>query len=299
MIFIFLVRIVSVLVDIIILTFNKSEYSEYCIKGLIKTTYRPLRVIVVDNGSTDTTPDLLERFKKYSDTLGISVEIIYNKENRGAITGRNQALELVKGDFVVFLDNDVVIKEGEWLETLTSFLSDHNEVGAVSPKLIYPVFPFLIQCAGCDVSPTGKVNFRGRGVLRGTPEFNKQTKVQALISACMVVPVKIIEQVGKFDKLFSPVQFEDIDYCYRIREAGYKLMYLPEVEMYHFENVTTSRTKALNPAYNTIKNGMKFKKKWHHVFSKENGPDKADMKWVDIKPVFINDLDRTLFEYEV
>jgi len=279
------------LIDIIILVHNKYRYTEFCLKGLLRTLYRPLHVILVNNGSEDRTPETLAEFRHKAESRDIRVSIITNEANKGAVTGRNQALEKRIGEFTVFMDNDVVPVSRTWIKPMIEFLRSRPAAGAVSPKLIYPVEPFRIQCAGCDVAPTGKVNFRGRGAERRDPRFSAVLKAQALISACMCVPSDVIENVGPFDTLFSPVQFEDIDYCYRIKQEDRDLYYYPDIEMYHFENVTTSRTPALNPVYNTVKNGMKFKKKWKHVFSLENGPDERSMEWQAIDTVDIGDID--------
>ena len=85
------------------------------------------------------------------------------------------------------------------------------------------------------------------------------------------------------DEQFNPLQFEDIDYCYRARHAGYRVVYLPEVEMYHFENVTSGDTAAINYTYVTIKNGMRFKKKWRFMFETEGGPRDEDIEWMEIE----------------
>jgi hypothetical protein len=90
------------------------------------------------------------------------------------------------------------------------------------------------------------------------------------------------------------VQFEDIDYCYRLREAGLLCRYDPGVELYHFENVTSGRTEALNYPYLTVKNGMKFKKKWRHRFSAENGPSDKDWAWKAIASVKLDDVPEEL-----
>ena len=87
------------------------------------------------------------------------------------------------------------------------------------------------------------------------------------------------------------VQFEDIDYSYRIRELGKTVVYLPEVEMYHFENVTTSNIRpGMGLKRATIVNGLKFKKKWRHVFSKEDGPDDVDMNWEELPKVPLSEI---------
>ena len=81
---------------------------------------------------------------------------------------------------------------------------------------------------------------------------------------------------------FHPVQFEDIDYCYRIKEKNYKIFYDASVEMYHFENVTSGDTPTINYTYVTIKNGMRFKRKWRFMFEKEGGPPDSEFVWKEI-----------------
>ncbi len=267
------------LVSVVLLVHNKVGYSERCLRGLLATAYRPLEIILVDNGSTDSTPALLDDFQERFEKQDIGVVRIRFDENVGAVAGRNQAINRTSGQFVVFMDNDVVPRSGGWIERLVKYLLEHPDVGAVGPKMVYPTKPHLIQCAGCDVSPTGKVWFRGRGEAIDAAEFNSERECQALISACWMMPASAVKVVGALDEGFSPVQYEDIDYCYRLRESGYKVVYLPEVEMYHFENVTTGRTGDLNYRYLTVKNGLRFKNKWRRRFSREGGPDESEMVW--------------------
>ena len=90
---------------------------------------------------------------------------------------------------------------------------------------------------------------------------------------------------GAFDEAFNPVQYEDIDLCYRARAAGFKLLYEPAVEMYHFENVTTEGSGDLNFKYLTIKNGLLFKRRWQHMFAHEDGPSDASIVWREVPRV--------------
>jgi GT2 family glycosyltransferase len=267
------------LVSVVLLVHNKAGYSERCLRGLLDTPYRPFEVILVDNGSSDSTATLLDDFQERFERGGIGVTRIRFDRNVGAVAGRNQALSRVNGQFVAFVDNDVVHRTRSWMGRFVEYLLANPEVGAVGPKLIYPTEPHLIQCAGCDVSPTGRVWFRGRGEPVDAAEFNSERECQALISACWMMPASAVKVIGPLDEGFSPVQYEDIDYCYRLREAGYRVMYLPEVEMYHFENVTTGRTGSLNYRYLTVKNGLRFKNKWRRRYSRENGPPESAMVW--------------------
>jgi GT2 family glycosyltransferase len=160
----------------------------------------------------------------------------------------------------------------------------------VGPKLIYPFPPYRIQFAGGAVTPTGWVHFRGRGEAMDAAAYNKRREVQCLISACWMMPWEVYERLGPLDEGFNPLQFEDIDYCYRVRHAGYRVVYLPSVEMYHFENVTSGDTPAINYTYVTIKNGMRFKRKWRFMFESEGGPPDSEFRWHDIEKHDISEI---------
>jgi len=271
------------LISIIVLAHNKVDYTLRCFDGLLKSTYRPFEIVAVDNGSTDATPNLFATFAKKAKDAGIRFRPMRHDENVGAVTGRNLALHQAEGEYVVFLDNDVVPATRSWLERMLSALRADKTVGIVGPKLVYPFEPHQIQFAGGAVTPTGWVQFCGRGEPRDHPQFNVARDVQCLISACWMMPWDLHNLLGPLDEEFNPIQFEDIDYCYRARHAGYRVMYLPEVEMYHFENVTSDDTPTINYTYVTIKNGMRFKKKWRFMFENEDGPLDKDLNWQEIE----------------
>jgi GT2 family glycosyltransferase len=129
------------------------------------------------------------------------------------------------------------------------------------------------------ISPHGRVQYRGRGQAHDAPEFGRPAEVQCLISAAWLMRRAVCEQIGGLDEAFNPAQFEDFDFCYRARQAGWRIKYEPSVEMYHFENVTTGRTESLNYKYLTVKNGMRFKNKWQRRFSREGGRPDSERPW--------------------
>lgn len=270
------------LISIVTLGHNKAEYTRRYFEGLAQTTYRPLEIVFVNNGSTDHTPAVLEQAQADLADTDLSLRVITNSQNEGCCTARNRGLEVVRGEFVVLMDNDIVARTRSCFERMTAALKSDPTIGIVGPKLVYPFPPYDIQFAGGAVSPKGRVDFMGRGQKRDAPEHNQPRTVQCIISACMMMPRRIVEAVGPLDEQFNPIQFEDIDYSYRVRHAGYTIVYLPSVEMYHFENVTSGQTRKINYTYLTIKNGMKFKRKWHSMFSQEGGPLDSEMQWADV-----------------
>ncbi len=265
--------------SIIILACDKASYTEQCLRSLLSASPIRFEVIVVDNGSTDHTPQLLRDMAPAFDAAGASLRVIRNQTNLGACRGRNQGLAAAQGRYLVFLDNDCVISDPNWIETLRAAIEAQPRPALAGPKICYPFEPHDIQCAGVGISPSGRVQFRGRGEPRSDPRFNQRRQVQALISACLMFPREIYEAIGGLDEAYSPVQFEDFDFCYRAKAAGYLVLYVPEAEVYHWESVTSGGTAALPNTYLIIKNGLRFKKTWRHVFEKEHGPPDAECSW--------------------
>ncbi len=269
--------------SIIILTHNKCEYTRKCVESILRSENADVELIVVDNGSTDDTPALLEEMRGEYERRGWTLKTILNGRNVGCCTGRNQGVAQATGEFVVFLDNDIMVKDADWLPKLRGVLAQDPAYRMVGPKIIYPFEPYWIQCAGVGISRTGRVQFRGRGCDRDDPRFNTQQEVQCLISACVMMDKALLDEIGGFDEAFNPIEFEDFDLCYRAREKGYKVIYTPDVEIYHWESITSEGTAALPNTYLIIKHGLLFKQRWRHMFEKEDGPPDSECRWRKIE----------------
>lgn len=262
--------------SVIVLSYNKRLYTERCLRSLLASTARPLEIWVVDNGSTDGTVEFLKAFREEAAAQGIEVALILNPTNVGAVRGRNQALEKVRGEYIAFLDNDVVVRRRRWLEGLRAALEAEERNGIVGPKLLFPWPPYPIECAGCEVTVGGRVVYRGRGRPREALEYNEPRECPCLISACWLMRRAVYEELGPLDEAFSPVQFEDVDYCYRARQKGWRVLYEPRVEMYHFENITTAGSEGIAFKRLTIKNGLLFKRRWWEQIQRDATlPDEA------------------------
>lgn len=265
------------MISIIILHHNKADYSRACLDSLLNATARPLEVINVDNGSRDATPTLLDDWERRAGELGIETKRLRYSANIGAIAGRNNAMAVATGDFLVFLDNDTVVVQPRWLEQLRGFLTAHPGAAIVTPKLLFPWEPYSIECCGCGVSARGRIQYIGRGEARDS--VTEPFEIQCAISAAWMMPRSVYETLGALDEVYSPVQFEDLDYCYRARAAGFTVHCAPETEIYHFEHTTTAQSDDINFRYVTTKNGMTFKARWESVFREEHGPSDEAAQW--------------------
>ena len=270
--------------SIVILTHNNLARTQRCLSDLVAfTDCRDYELIVVDNGSADGTAEWQrDTFAPLCKNRGVMLKRLRNSTNIGCSPARNQGIDAADGGLCVFLDNDVSPRTTRWLQGLEAALEPG--VGMVGPKMVYPSRPHRIQCAGVGVSKRGNVMFLGRGEEIGAPPFNTPADVQALISACLLVPKKLLAEHGGFDPLFHPVQFEDFDLCYRLRGRGFRARCAPGVEMYHFESSTTRGVSGARNAAAVIRNGLAFKQRWARVFENEDGPPDALCRWRELPP---------------
>jgi GT2 family glycosyltransferase len=281
--------------SVVILHHNKAAYSEACLYSLLKTATRPLEIINVDNGSHDETPRLLDEWEEAAAEAGIETQRLTFETNIGAVRGRNEAIEVAGGDYIAFLDNDTVIFQPDWLNQSVRFLEENPQCGIVVPKLLFPWEPFAIECCGAAVSPSGRIQYLHRGEPAGS--VSEPFEIQCAISAAWVMRTELVETIGLLDEAFSPVQYEDMDFCYRARQRGYQVWAHPGIAAFHFEHTTTAGSEDINFRYVTTKNGLLFKKRWESTFRRENGTTEEATKWLTLPKHTIEEVDwRSLAE---
>lgn len=270
------------MISLVIPSMNKLDYTARCLDSLLLTDGIVHEFVLVDNGSTDGTAEYLLDFRRRAAARDIPVIVLFNDRNVGACTARNQAIGLCRGEEIAFLDNDIVLRDRGWLARLHAALNTDARIAMVTPKLLFPFPPFAIEHTEIGISPAGVIGYVGRGAPRDDPRFAAPRDVQCSASACVLVKRAVLDEVGGFDEIFNPVQFEDNDLFYRMKSHGYRLRYEPSVEMYHFENVTTDGSPKLNFKYQTVKNGLEFKRRWRHLFAEEQGPSDDELRWQEL-----------------
>jgi GT2 family glycosyltransferase len=270
------------LYSLVTLSHNKLACTRRCLTALLRDTRGdgPTELIAVDNGSTDGSREwLTEELPLLGAAHGVSVTTLTNAGNIGCATSRNQALARAAGAYIVFVDNDVAPRTRDWLAVLRRRIESSPTIGLAGPRLLFPHPPFAIQCAGVGISPRGHVAFLGRGEARDDARYAAARPVQCLISACLMVRGALLREHGGFDERFNPVQFEDFDLCYRLRDRGWEAWVEPAAELYHFESVTTQGTPSMpNPAV-VVRNGLAFQRRWRALFENEEGPPESACHW--------------------
>ncbi|MBZ0267478.1 glycosyltransferase family 2 protein, partial [bacterium] len=230
-------------VSIVIPLFHQVELTTKCLESLAEhTADGTFEVILVDNGSTDATPELLAR-------LDGNVKIVRNEKNLGFATACNQGAALASTEHLLFLNNDIEAKAG-WLPPLLDLMDADPSIGIAGSKLLFPSGE--VQHAGVAIleRPSGAFPLGAFHVHYGVDadcvEVSTPTRYQAVTGACLLVRRKLFEEVGGFDTYFWN-GCEDVDFCLKVGARGWKVVYEPKSVLVHHESKSGpqrfSRTK--------------------------------------------------------
>jgi GT2 family glycosyltransferase len=222
------------LVSIIIPTFNRADLVKVCIESIErKTTYKNYEIILVDNNSNESYS--LSYFDKISKKHTV---LKYSKPfNYAAIN--NFAVKHAKGEHILLLNNDTEVINGDWIEAMLEY-SQLPEIGAVGAKLLYP--DDSIQHAGVILGIGGVAGHSHKYFLRTAEGYigrvNSAQNISAVTGACLMVKKSIFKEVGGLDEQNLAVAFNDVDLCLKIHSAGYRNVYTPFAELYHYESIS-------------------------------------------------------------
>ena len=218
-------------------------------------------IIVADNGSTDNSLEVLA--KEFPDVKTIVLE-----KNYGFAEGYNRAIEQVDSEYVVLLNSDVEVPEA-WLNPLLAYLDAHSDVAAVQPKIRSWIRRTHFEHAGAAGGYLSKLYFpycRGRilwHVEEDKGQYDTEAEVDWTSGACMCVRTKVYKECGGLDAAFF-AHMEEIDLCWRTRNAGWRLVCLPQSVVYHLGGGALSyespRKTYLNHRNNLL---MIYKNKQH------------------------------------
>jgi GT2 family glycosyltransferase/Flp pilus assembly protein TadD len=213
------------LVSIIILTFNQLKYTKECVESIRKHTPEPHEIIFVDNGSTDVTGKWLKKLVENNSNY----RLIANTKNLGFSKGCNQGIEASTGEYILLLNNDVVVTEN-WLAGMLECIKSAPDIGIVGPMTN-------------NISGPQKVPDAGYSSIDGLSEYamafrqkNRHRRIacRRIVGFCMLFKQRLIEEVGSLDESFGSGNFEDDDLCLRVSLAGYRNVMAGDVFIHHY-----------------------------------------------------------------
>jgi GT2 family glycosyltransferase len=217
-------------VSIIIPVYNNLTLSLECLNSIKKFIDPDIsfEIIVADDASTDET------FAVFS--LINNIHYLRNDRNLGFLQNCNGALKVVKGEFTLFLNNDVQVTQ-DWLKVMLATFEEFPKVGVVGPKFVYPTGH--LQEAGAALMPDGSAVMVGLNQDASQPKFNYVRRVDYVSGACLLLPTHLIKDVGGFSEEFLPCYCEDSDLCLSVRAKGYDIYYNPGATIVHYLSKTT------------------------------------------------------------
>ena len=257
--------------SIVIPTYNGITHTEACLAALRETLPHNFReeIIVVDDASTDETPDVLERWTRSDERL----KVLRNPKNVGFVTSCNWGASAATGEIIVFLNNDTLPLPG-WLSSLLQTFRDRPDAGAVGGKLVYP--DGRLQEAGGIIFTDGSGANFGRGDYEvDAPLYNYVREVDYCSGALLATRRSLFEEIGGFDQRYCPAYYEDTDYCFAVREKGSRVYYQPESTIVHLEGASCGTDISSGVKRFQVVNQEKFVKKWGQVLKRQRPrPDK-------------------------
>lgn len=261
-------------VSIVILTLNQLEYTKLCLDSIYKNTKGQFEVIVVDNGSKNETKEYLIDFQRKNS----NVKLIFNKVNKGYAGGNNQGIAASVGDYIIFMNNDVIVTPS-WSDILIGVAEADSSCGIVGPV--------TNNIVGIQKIPDA--NYTLEHLNDYAEEHQKKfnniiiTSKRA-IGFCMLVKREVINNIGGFDLRFGIGNFEDDDLCIRAGLLGYKVFIAKEAYVHHFGSITFKNEIDMDYMDLLNKNLLVFFEKWGLEIPKNEIPRGYNVD--DIKKIF-------------
>ena len=254
-------------ISIIIPNKDSKKDLKKCIESILKkSTYDNFEIIIAENNSSkQSTFDYYELLKKEHE----NIKVVYIEEKGFNFSKiNNLAVKQAKGEYLLFLNNDIKVITPDFLEEMLS-ISSQDGVGIVGAKLIYP--DHRIQHAGVVIGIGGIAGHINKLIDQNEVGYYARASVinnySAVTAACMMVKKKVFEEAGGFTEELA-VAFNDIDFCLKVRNLNLQVVYTPYAKLYHFE----SKTRGLEDTEEKIKRFegevKYFKEKWKDILKK-------------------------------
>lgn len=230
------------LVSIITVNYNGTEHTLALLDSLQNISYPNIEVFVVDNASSQSPDEIAEKYPW--------VKLIRSKSNLGFAGGNNLALRQATGKYCLLINNDTEVPVN-FLEPLVEKMELDPKCGCVSPKLVYHYAPDTMQYAGSF----GFNIYTGRAFARGHKEkdngqYNSVEPTEIAHGAAMMFRASLLQEIGLMAELYF-LYYEEIDYCERIKNAGYKIWFVGTSKVLHKESMSTGKSSPLKTYYLT------------------------------------------------
>lgn len=253
------------LISIIVPTRDALPHLRACVDSVLtKTTYRNFELLVIDNQSRE--PQTLEYLAALAEDSRVQIHHYDEPFNYSAIN--NFAVAKARGEAICLLNNDTEVISADWLETMLGHLAQPG-VGVVGAKLYFS--DGRVQHAGDTVGPGGCAHHLHSFLNRDAPGYCDRAvlaqDLSAVTAACLLTWRGLFVSLGGLNAGDLPVAFNDVDYCLRVREAGYRVVWTPFAELYHHESVSRGADESQKKIRRARGEVAYMRKRWQHVMN--------------------------------
>jgi len=224
------------LVSVVIPHYITHECLKDSMKKVVEKTSYPDYEIIISDDFTNT-PENTKTLEWIRDEY--NCQVLFNPIHGSMAYAINRGVDASKGEYIIVLSNDVFpVEQEDWIEIMVKYMQENPKVGGMSPRSMTP--NNKVYYVGARVRDDDRIRHIDYGRANAHPPTAESPYTNA---ACMIVSRKLFDEVGGFDERFIGLGLEDVDFGYKLRAAGYKVLYFSEVTMCHLVEVTT---KALN-----------------------------------------------------
>jgi GT2 family glycosyltransferase/glycosyltransferase involved in cell wall biosynthesis len=242
---------------------SQPDLTAACVRAIAATTTVPYELVIVDDTATAAVKDVVSRIT--------GATLITNDENLGYTRSLNRGASLARGEFLVFLNDDVVPQPG-WLEAMVEAARSSDDIGVVVPMYLDP--DGWLKEAGSIIWDDGAAENFGHGDTDlARSRYSYRRDVDYGSGACLVIRTDVFREIGGLDERFSPAYYEDVDLCFAVREAGMRVVYEPRAQVIHVEGATAGRDLTAGDKRYQVTNQRVFAEKWRHRLTEQRRRD--------------------------
>lgn len=253
--------------SVVIVSWNVCDKLRSNLKAIYNNTQNiNFEVFIIDNNSQDNTVEMVEEeFPQ--------IKLIKNKENLGFAKANNQVLEEIKGKYILFLNPDMKVKKGT-LEGIVKWMDKHPKAGIAGCRLVdengaivphVRRFPTVWdQLAIILKIPHFLPNILNKYLMKNF-DYSHSASVDSIRGSFFITRKEIIEKIGCWDERYF-IWFEDVDFCKRVKKAGWKIMYTPVVECIDYMGQSFKQVKRGKTQIYFRNSMLKYFKKWHPIW---------------------------------
>ncbi|MFA5070133.1 MAG: glycosyltransferase family 2 protein [Patescibacteria group bacterium] len=234
--------------SVIIVSWNTGRLIENCLKSIYKTvSHIDFEIIVIDNNSSDNTVQMIE--KNFPNII-----LIKNNSNLGFASANNQGIARAKGDFLLLLNPDTILLSNSIPPSLEELKKDHK-IAVLGAKILNPDLSLQPSCRRFpDLASQILILLKIHNLfphLRPLKKYlmsdwphNEKREVDQVMGAYFLTKREIIEEAGVLDEKYK-LYFEEVDFCYRVKQMGYKVVFFPEAKIIHYQGESFKQVRGL------------------------------------------------------